>query len=500
MSGKVSRLTMPTIAVSLMAVVSAVAGLNMALPKLAVATGATQTQLTWIVDSYTVVFAGLLLLAGAIGDKYGRQRALLAGLLVFAAGSLVGFFQADPAGLIVARMIMGVGAAAIMPATLSVITASFPPESRGKAIGAWVGIAGGGAVLGLFGVAILLEWFDWNSFFIFNLAMAILAILGCLWVPNSRDESGAGLDWAGGLLSVLGVGGIVFGIIEGPEKGWSDPATLTGLVGGGFALLAFVIRELTTKHPLLDPRLFKNRGFSAGSLSITIQFFGQFGFIYVGMQYLQFVAGFSPLNAALHLLWMPLVVIPGSRLAGVLSKRIPQKYLGSIGLAIFGYSLLHFSNLPVKFDYWYFTIGVLMFGFGMALSATPATVAITSALPPEKQGVASAVNDTSRELGSALGIAILGAALADTYKAAMKTATANLPPTVADKLQSSVAFVQMPRPAMLPPTIDWEVLKLAGKTAFHDGVHLGLSIGGWVALAGAALVLFLAPRKVSEVH
>lgn len=500
MSNKVSKLTMPTIAVSLMAVVSAVAGLNMALPKMAVATGATQTELTWIVDSYTVVFAGLLLLAGAIGDKYGRQRTLLIGLIVFAAGALVGFFQADPSGLIVARMIMGVGAAAIMPSTLSVITASFPAESRGKAIGAWVGIAGGGAVLGLFGVAILLEWFDWNSFFIFNLSIATFAIIGCLWVPNSRDDSGVGLDWLGGLLSVFGVGGIVFGIIEGPDKGWSDVTTITGMLIGGSALVAFVIRELTTKHPLLDPRLFKNRGFSAGSLSITIQFFGQFGFIYVGMQYLQFVAGFSPLEAALHLLWMPLVVIPGSRLAGVLSKRIPQKYLGSIGLALFGYSLLHFSNLPLQFDYWYFTSGVLMFGFGMALSATPATVAITSALPAEKQGVASAVNDTSRELGSALGIAILGAALADTYKAGMKAATADLPQIFADKLQSSVAFVQMPRPVMLPPTVDWNALQLAGKTAFHDGVHLGLSLGGWVALGGAFLVLVLAPRKVSDVQ
>ena len=500
MSQTISRFTMPTIALSLMTVVSAVAGLNMALPKLAEATGASQTQLTWIVDSYTVVFAGLLLLAGAIGDKYGRQRTLLVGLMVFAVGSIVGFYQVDPNGVIAARMIMGVGAAAIMPATLSVITSSFPPESRGKAIGAWVGIAGGGAVLGLFGVAILLEWFDWNSFFIFNLVMAVLAIIGCTQVPNSRDESGAALDWWGGVLSVLGVGGMVFGIIEGPDKGWFDVTTVIGMAVGVISLIAFVVHENRTQHPLLDPKLFKNRGFTTGSISITIQFFGQFGFIYVGMQYLQFIAGFSPLEAALHLLWMPLVVIPGSRLAGSLSKRIPQKYLGSVGLALFGYALIHFSNLPLEFDYWYFTSGVLMFGFGMALSATPATVAITSALPAEKQGVASAVNDTSRELGSALGIAILGAALADTYKSGMKTATANLPAEFADKLQSSVAFVRMPKPKMLPPTVDWAALVDAGRHAFYDGVHLGLSIGGCVALVGAVLVLILAPRKIGDVH
>ncbi|MEY4423012.1 MAG: hypothetical protein RLZZ258_115, partial [Actinomycetota bacterium] len=398
MSQKVSPIVLPTIALSLMTVVSAVAGLNMALPGIAVETEATQTQLTWIVDSYTVVFAGLLLIAGAIGDRFGRQRILVWGLAIFAAGALFGFYQTDPEGLIAARLIMGVGAAAIMPTTLSVITTSFPPEKRGKAIGVWVGVAGGGAVLGLFATALLLEYFEWNSFFALNFGLAITSILGALFVPNSSDEKIGRLDWFGGVLSVAAVGGIVFGIIEGPERGWDSVESISGLVVGSLALVAFVIWELMAKNPLLDPRLFKLRGFSSGALSITIQFFAQFGFIFVGMQYLQFVAGFTPLEAALHLLWMPLVVLPGSRLAGSLSKKVSQKILGGVGLAIFGYSLLHFSQLPVEFDYWYFTAGILMFGIGMSLSATPATVAITSALPNSKQGVASAVNDTSREV------------------------------------------------------------------------------------------------------
>jgi EmrB/QacA subfamily drug resistance transporter len=491
---------MPTIALSLMTVVSAVAGLNMALPKLAVATGATQTELTWIVDSYTVVFSGLLLIAGAIGDRFGRQRALFIGLAIFAASSLFGFFQTEASGLIAARMIMGIGAALIMPSTLSVITTSFPPESRAKAVSAWVGIAGGGAVLGLFGVAILLKYLDWNSFFLFNLTMATLALLGCLRVPNSRDENGHALDWLGGALSILTVGGFVFGIIEGPDKGWDAPETVTGLVVGSLALVAFVVAERRAKYPLLDPRLFRLRSFTAGSLSITLQFFGQFGFIFVGMQYLQFVAGFEPLDAAAHLLWLPLVVLPGSRLAGVLAKRIPQKYLGSVGLAIFGFALLHFSRLGVQFDYWYFTTGILLFGLGMALSATPATVAITSALPSEKQGVASAVNDTARELGSALGIAILGAALTDAYKSAMKIATDGLPASLAEKLQGSVAFTQMQKPAQLPPVIDWNKLVADGLSAFQSGVSAALNIAGWVAIGGALIILILAPRKIAEVH
>ena len=490
---------MPTIALSLMTVVSAVAGLNMALPEMAVAINASSTDLTWIVDSYTVIFSGLLLLAGAIGDKYGRQRALLFGLIVFAVGAGFGYFQTDANGLIAARMIMGLGAAFIMPSTLSVITASFPPASRGKAVGAWVGIAGGGAVLGLFGVAILLEWFDWNSFFIFNLVMALFAIVGCFQVPNSRDENGHPLDWIGGILSVLTVGGLVFGIIEGPELGWDATETIVGLAFGSVSLIAFIVIELRSKYPLLDPRLFRNRGFSAGSLSITLQFFGQFGFIFVGMQYLQFVARFTPLEAAAHLLWMPAVVLPGSRIAGHLSKKIPQKYLGSAGLLIFGYSLLHFSKLGVHFDYWYFTSGILMFGFGMALSATPATVAITSALPAEKQGVASAVNDTARELGSALGIAILGAALTDSYKASMKDATVGLPSKLAELAQHGIAFTKIDKPAMVPAQV-WDKLVVDGLSAFHDGVGIALNIGGWVAIVGSILILVIAPRKVAEVN
>lgn len=494
---KVSPLVLPTIALSLMTVVSAVAGLNLALPGIAVETEATQSQLTWIVDSYTVVFAGLLFLAGAIGDRYGRQRILLVGLAIFAIGAAYGFFQSSPEGLIASRTIMGIGAAAIMPSTLSVITTSFPPEKRGKAVGVWVGVAGGGAVLGLFATAFLLEVFDWNSFFALNVGLASLSIFGTLFVPNSKDSTDSKLDWLGGFLSVATVGGLVFGIIEGPEKGWDAPETIWGLAIGIVALVSFIIWELKAKHPLLDPRLFKIRGFTSGSLSITIQFFAQFGFIFVGMQYLQFVAGKSPLEAATQLLWMPLVVLPGSRIAGALSKHVSQKILGGVGLAIFGYSMLHFSQLPVEFDYWYFTAGILMFGTGLALSATPATVAITAALPESKQGVASAMNDTAREVGSALGIAILGAALTETYKAEIKQATDDLPSQLAEKIEGGVAFTQIDPPAQLQQI--WPSLVESGLKAFNAGVESALTIAGWVAISGAVLIVLIAPGIPKEV-
>ena len=327
--------------------------------------------------------------------------------------------------------------------------------------------------------------------------LGILAIIGTTRIPNSRDDNAHRLDWAGGLLSVIAVAGLVFAIIEGAEVGWVETETLIAFAIGFLALIGFVVREFAAQHPLLDPRLFKLRGFSMGSLSVTLQFFGQFGFIFVGMQYLQFVAGFSPLEAAAHLLWLPLVVLPGSRIAGALSQKIPQKILGSIGLGLFSVGLFIFSNLQVDFDYWFFTTGVLFFGFGMALAATPATVAITSALPRAQQGVASAMNDVSRELGSALGIAVLGAAMTATYKTEMESVTQGLPAEIAEKLSSSVAFVQMDPPAQLVPV--WDSLVQGGMAAYTLGVGNSLTIAAWVALAGAVAIAVFAPNKVSIV-
>ena len=488
------KLIIPVVGVSLMTVVSAVAGLNMALPSMARATGATATELTWIVDAYTVVFASLLFLAGAIGDKYGRKTILAVGLVIYAVVASFGLFATDPQQLIVIRILMGVGAAAIMPSTLSVITTSFEGAERGKAISIWVGIAGGGAFVGLFGTAILLEYFSWSSFFGLNVTLATIGFIGTMAVlRDSRDDAAPPLDWAGGLLTMLGVGGIVYGFIEAPDNGWSSQGTIVGITGGAIALLAFVLWELRSPHPLLDPRLFHNRGFSAGSLSVTVQFFGQFGFIFVAMQYMQFIAGFSPLQTAARLLPIPFVLGPVARLSGKLADRVPQKFQGSIGLTFFGVAMFMFARLGTEYSFAYWTMCLVVFAMGAALAVTPATSAITHSLPIEKQGVASAMNDTSRELGSAFGIAILGAALNDTYRSGMIEATKSLPAAVAEKVQSTVAFTQMPKPDAAPEEL-WNGLVSAAQSAFTDGMHSALHIAGFVALVGAALVAVIAPR------
>ena len=501
-----SKAIIPVVALSLMTVISAVAGLMVSLPSIAVETGATQTQLTWIVDAYTVVFAGLLLRAGAIADRHGRRKVLVIGLAIYVLANIAGLAISDASQLIGIRAITGIGAAFIMPSTLAVITTSFTGEERSKAVGVWVGVAGGGAFVGLFGTALLLRYWSWHSFFALNLVLATIALVGTLRViPESRDTSGAAVDPVGGVLSIVAVASLVFGIIEGPERGWSDVLTVGGLGLGIVGFIAFVFYELRHAHPLLDPRLFRDRGFSAGALAITIQFFCQFGFIFVVLQYLQYVVNFSAWDATIRLLIIPIIVLPASRVAGKLAARIPQKRMGPVGMALFGVGMFIFSTMTSEFSLAHFWIGLLFMGFGMAISMVPATTAITSSLSLEKQGVASAVNDVSRELGSAIGIAIMGSALNSTYRASLDPTLTKLPPDFAERLRSSVAFVKID-PAVIAAKFPqaksllgmWDQLVAAGRAAFTDGMHVALYIAGGTAFVAAVLVAVLAPARMNR--
>lgn len=489
-----SRIVLLVVALALMAVVSAVAGLNVALPSLARDLGASQTDLTWIVDAYTVVFAGLLLFAGALGDRYGRKLLLIVGLVVFGTAAGLAMLVTDAGPLIALRAAMGLGAAAIMPTTLSVITTSFPEAERPRAIGVWVGIAGGGAVLGLFGSGLLLEFFAWQSFFALNVGLAALALVGVIAVvPASVDSDPPPLDWIGAILSLGAVGGTVFAIIEGPERGWGDPLTLTALAIGLVALLAFVAWELRSRAPMLDPRLFADRLLSAGALTITVQFFAAFGFFFIVLQYFQFVTGRSPFEAALALLPLPFVLLPTARNAPHVAERIGFRRVAPVGLLCMAAGFGVLSFLQPDSPYWFLLVGLLLFAFGMGLAGTPATTAITAALPVSKQGVASALNDTAREIGSAFGIAILGSVLNQAYRSGMTDAVASLPASIADRILASIAFVAAPEVQQAGPAA--EPIIAAAREAFVSGVGNAVLVGGAVLAAAAVAVFLLAPAR-----
>jgi len=482
---------------ALMMVVGAVASLNVALPELARSTGASQTQLQWIVAAYAVAFAALLLPAGALGDRIGRKPVLAAGLALFGVSSLAAIFLHEPGELIALRAAMGVGAAMIMPVTLSVITTIFPPEERGKAVGTWVGVAAGGGVIGLLASGVLLEWLPWQSIFVLNVALATLALLGTLAiVPATRDSHPPRLDLVGTLLSAAGLASLVFGVIEGPEHGWGAPATLLSLLVGVTGVAAFVLWELRRREPMLDPRHFARRGFAAGTLSMSVQFFAAFGFLFLALPYLQLVMGYSPLQAAGALVPMALVVIPLSRKAPAIAATIGVRVAGASGLSLMALGFAVLSTLEVGSSYPHFLAGLLPFGAGMALAGAPATTAIVASLPRSKQGVASAVNDVSRELGGALGIAVLGSLMNSVYRAEMADSTGTtLPPVAAEKARGSLAAAQQIGEHLGP---QGHQLLLQAQTAFLHGFTRGLVGGAAVLLLGALFVAVRAPGRAES--
>jgi EmrB/QacA subfamily drug resistance transporter len=473
---------------ALMLVVSGVTSLNVALPAIGEDTGASQTELQWIVDAYALVFAALLLPAGAIGDRFGRKPILVAGLTLYGSGALAALFLDGTNQLIGIRALLGLAAAAIMPVTLSVITSIFPPAERGKAVGTWVGVAAAGGIAGLVTSGLLLHWFSWHSIFVLNIVLAALALAGTLaLVPASRESRPPRLDPVGTLLSAAGIGAIVFGTVEGPELGWLDPSTISALGAGVGGIALFVLWELRRREPMLDPRNFLRRGFGAGSLSVTVQFFAAFGFFFLALPYLQLVLGYSALEAACSLLPMAAFVLPLSRVAPRLAERLGFRVTGGIGLGLMATGFAVLSTLGTDSSYWHFLAGLLPFGAGMALAGSPATTAIVASMPREKQGVASAVNDLSRELGGALGIAVLGSILNGLYRSGVAGYTAALSAVDADKVKSSLTSAK---------EVGGADLVHHAESAYVHGVSVSLLAGAAILLSAVLFVGLRGPGRV----
>lgn len=484
---------------ALVAVLAAMSGLNVAQQQMAIDLGASQGDVLWIINAYTLALAALLLPVGAIGDRFGRKPVLLIGLGVFAVATLGSVFATTVPVMIGARVLAGAGAAMIMPVTLSIVTSSFPAEDRAKAIGVWAGFAGGGSMIGMFVSALMVDVFDWRWVFALPLGLVVVsAIMSSLHAPNSKEVTPHRFDTVGSVLSALAIGGLVLGIHEGPEKGWSAPLTVASMLAGLVGLVLFVLWERRQAAPLLDISAFKDRGLAAGSVTLLIVFAVMFGVFLVLFPYFQAVLGWSALQSAAAMLPMTLVMMPTSTLAPKLAMRVGSRATMIAGVGIFAGGLATMAlRASVEGGYWSVLPGLIIIGLGMGLTMTPATQAITETLPADKQGVASALNDTARELGGAVGIALLGSVLTAGYQSAIGPALDGIPAELAEPASEGIgaAFgVAAQAGTHGPMIID------AAQHAFVDGWVQSMWLG--VGMAAVALVYLIVrgPARAAAVE
>lgn len=470
---------------SLVVVMIANTSLNVALPVLSRELSATNTQLQWMVESYSLVFAGLLFTAGAIGDRYGRKGIMQAGLLLFGVASAAAALFVDSAdSLIAVRAAMGLAGAMVMPATLSILTNVFPPKERAKAVGLWAGVSGAGIALGPLLTGYLLEHFSWHSIFLINLPIILVTVLAsAILVPRTADPSHTNLDLGGATLSAVGLVSLVYALTEAPEKGWLSAGTLA--IGGiGLAIMAlFVWWELRQdEKAMLDVRLFKVPAFGISSLALTLVFFALMGAFFSFSQLLQFVYGYGPLESAVRTLPMAFTMMFVSPLSTKLVEKLGKRRTVAAGLLLVAVGMFLISLLSSSSPYLALATAMVVMASGMATAMTPTTDLLMSAVPRSRAGMGSAMNDTTRELGGVLGIAILGSLLASQYSHKIAPAVASLPDAtkeIAEKsLAGALAIAQQSGPA-------GEQIATAAKDTFIGGLGFSLTISAViVALAG----------------
>jgi EmrB/QacA subfamily drug resistance transporter len=408
---------------SLLVIVMANTALTVAAPGMTRDLDLSSADLQWVIDGYTVPYAALMLLLGAIGDKYSRRGALLLGLVVFGGGSIFGYLADSATTVIAARAVMGVGAAMIMPATLSLLAATFPRAERAKAITVWTATSGVAIAAGPLVAGALLEHHAWTSTFLINVPVAAVAIVAALvLVPPSRAEGQGRIDYVGGLLSVVWIGALVYMIIEGPHFGWGTNAIAAAAVAGA-GLALFVARELRHPRPVVDVRRFADRGFAGSNLAVALFFLAVFGAFYYLTQHLQFVLGYSALDTGLRMLPLAGAVFVGSALTGFLTPRVGMKWTVTAGMVGGTAALALLTQVGSGSSYGDLVAPLVVLGLAIGLALSPATDSIMGAFPESELGVGGAVNDTSIELGGSLGIALLGSVLATSYSDHLADAT-----------------------------------------------------------------------------
>jgi EmrB/QacA subfamily drug resistance transporter len=491
-------LILPVLCLSLFLVVVDNTIVNVALPTLSRELSADTSQLQWIVDAYSLVFASLLLVFGNLGDRFGRKGMLQLGLLLFAATSAFAAFTTSAEGLIAARAAMGVGAAMVFPATLAILTNVFvDPTERAKAIGVWSAVSGLAVALGPLSGGLLLEHFWWGSIFLVNLPIVAVALFaGWRLVPRTRDPDAGRLDPVGLLISVAAIVLLVFTVIEAPRFGWTSTTTILGFLGSAVLLVCFVLWELRREDPMLDVRVFRIARFSAASSSVAIAFFGLFGFIFLITQYFQFVRGYSTLSAGVHTL--PFAVAAGvmAPVAARLAIRFGAKVVVACGLLSMSAGFWVASTLTATTPYWGpVVISIVLIAAGLTATTAPSTESILGSLPREKAGVGSAMNDTTRELGGTLGVAVVGSVFSSVYGPRLVELLANLP-IPGDALAAAQKSVQAAAAvAERAPDGARTIVLDAAVASFMDGLAAGSRVAAIATLLGALVAARFLPAR-----
>lgn len=483
-----------TLCLCLLLVTIGNSSLNLSLPTLARDLGLTQTQLTWIVDIYPLVFASLLFTASALADRYGRKYFMQGGLFIFILATLYAAFIANSGiELIIARGVMGIGGAMVMPTTLSVIENVFPRKERARAIAIWSGIAGGGIALGSIITGFLLEHYSWHSVFYFSSAIGVVGFIANQWLtPNSRDEKRTPIDWLGGLLSVTGLLGLVYGIIEAPSYGWTDERILGSLAVGLISIGIFVWWQTRRKYPMLDMQLFRNPAFAVAALSITLVFFALMGVFFSFSQLFQLIMGYGTFESSLRFLPMMLLMMFVSPVVPSIVKKIGVRWTVTSGLVLVALGFLTMAFWPTIPTYTHVLISMLIMMTGMSFTMTPSTNLLMSSVPRNRAGMGSAMNDTTRELGGALGVAVLGSALSSVYTSRIADSLTALPAELQEIAKHSLAGAFGIAQQLGP---NGEALVTAAKEAWMQGLSRAVIIAAVIVTLAAIVSAIWLPRN-----
>jgi EmrB/QacA subfamily drug resistance transporter len=471
--------------------------LNVALPTLVRDLRATSSDLQWIVDAYIIVFAGLMLTAGSQADRLGRKKVFLAGLAVFAAASAWAAFSGSVGVLIAARACMGVGGALMFPATLSVITDVFPdPGERQRAIALWAGTSGIGVALGPIIGGLLLSHFWWGSVFLINVPIAAAGLVAALpLVPESKNPAAPVPDLAGAVLSIAGIGLILWSVIEGPVRGWSDGLVIGAGVAGAVVLAVFAAWERASSHPMLNPGFFAKRSFSAALPGVGTAMFGLYGALFALTQFLQFSLGYSALQTGVRILPAAGTLVVAAPLSALLVRFVGPKLTMSAGLALIAGGLWVISGATSGTTFGGVVAGMVLLGAGAGFTLPTATESVIGSVPAGDTGVASAANDTAIQLGGAVGVAVVGSVMSSRYQDKITAALSgqHLSRQVTADIQSSLGGAL--EVASRAPAQAGELLARAARTAFVSGMDLGAAVGAAVALAGCLLALAWLPLR-----